>query len=175
MLNDITSPKGYLYIYIKDIKTNNIKRVIYHNNLITYIGATILSHAIAGEDGYKITHIYGEWVDQGQGYSEGSLNGLEAAKTDTIETMRTPPRNTQYAESPILFASYGSSGEQYNNNQITFAASFNDSNLAGKLLQGAGLIVQLNNKELLYAHSYFPAILIQPNEELLCHWTQEFS
>ena len=171
-LIDNIKPIGRLTIAVKG--NGEIIRIIRVDNLITYIGSGILAHCLGGESQYKISHIYGEYVPQGVGYSEGSLNGMEAKKTDTIDTLRTSPRATEYAESEILFSSYNSSSQQYNNNVITFAASWNNANLANKLLQGAGLIVQNNNLEYLYAHAYFPAILIQSGQELVCHWSQLF-
>lgn len=167
-------PVGYIRLYLRNKKTRKITRRIDVKNVVTYEGASILPHALAGDYNYRVTHIYGEHVTPGGGYLEGQLNGMEALKTDTIDDLRTPPRSTEHAESPVIFANYYTSSAPYNNNIVTFTASWSSNDLAGELIQGAGLVTQFKNAERLFAHAYFPAVAMQAGEELICHWSEIF-
>ena len=171
--NTIPPPIGIIKIIERDIKTKKISKVIEVKNVITYEGAKILAHTLAGDIDYRITHIYGEHAASGV-YTPGSTNGLVASKSDTIDTMRTPPRTTDNAESPLIFANYYTSEPPYDKNVVTFSASWSSSLLDGRIIVGAGLVTQFKSAELLFAHAYFPAQIKQVGKELICHWSEIF-
>lgn len=175
IIEPIRSPKGFIKLIIRDIITKKVRKIIEVNNVITYEGATILAHALTGDGDYRVTHIYGEHADPGgSGYIPGSTNGLVALKSDTIDVLRAPPRDTVNAESPVITASYYTSATPYQNNVVTFTASWNSDLLDGRIIVGAGMITQFRSAEYLFSHAYFPAQIKQPGEELICHWSELF-
>ena len=165
---------GFINIVIKNKHTGEITFRKTLNNLITYGAATIAAKAYAGDSKYHITHIYGEHVLSGGGYVEGSLNGMAALQSDTVDVLRAGTRLTEHTENAIITPSYYTSNDAYYNNVVTFTASWDGENLAGHLMQGAGLVAQVNNIEHLCAHAYFKALPIQTDEEMICHWSQLF-
>ena len=168
-------PKGFIRLIVRDIATQKIKKIIDVNNVITYEGATILAHVLTGDLDYRITHIYGEHADPiASGYIPGSTNGLTALKSDTIDILRTPPRETTNAESPVITATYYTSESPYQNNVVTFTASWSSDLLDGRIIVGAGMVTQYRSAEYLFSHAYFPAQIKQPGEELICHWSEIF-
>jgi hypothetical protein len=171
----VMPPAGFIKLVERDKATKEITKIIEVKNTVTYEGAKVLAHAIAGDNIYHVTHIYGEHADQaGSGYIPGTLNGLVASKTDTIDVLRTPPRTTVNAESPVIMANYLSSDVQYNDNVVTFTASWSSDLIDNRIVVGAGLVVQVAGGEILYAHAYFPAQIKNPGKELICHWSQLF-
>jgi len=171
----ITPPRGYIQLEIRDIETKKVEKVIKTNNIVVYGGSEILARALSGDNSYRITNIYAEHAAHPGTYTEGSTNGLVALKSDTIDTMRVSPRETSNAESPLIFSNFRTSATPYKNNVVTFSASWNSSSLDGRIIGGAGLVVQLKNIEILYAHAYFLAEVKQPGKELICHWSQLFT
>ena len=171
----IMPPVGVIRLIRRNKKTKKVLQVLDAKNVITYEGATILAHALTGDRDYRITHIYGEHADPGgSGYIPGSTNGLTALKSDTIDILRTPPRSTVNAESPVITASYYTSETPYQNNVVTFTASWSSDLLDGRIIVGAGMINQYRAAEYLFSHAYFPAQIKQPGEELICHWSEIF-
>jgi hypothetical protein len=167
--------RGKISFEIRDSASGKTEKIITVPNVITYQGATVLAKSITGDLQYRITHIYGEYADPAvSGYVAGSTNGLVASKSDTIGTMRSSPRYTEYAESEVITATHYTSGTNYYNNIVTFSASWDDENLDDNLVVGAGLICSIGNSELLYAHAYVPAILKTAGKEIVCHWSQLF-
>ena len=72
------------------------------------------------------------------------------------------------------FSAFSTSGAPYVNNVVTFTASFNSTLLDNRILVGVGMVVQKNNSEFLFGHSYIPGYVKKPGEELLCHWSDVF-
>jgi len=159
--NKSMTPSGSIVLIVRSIESKTLISRCECKNLITYDGSTVLARALGGDQDYHITHIYGEHGPSGV-YTPGSTNGLVASKNDTIDTLRTAPRSTDDAESKVIFPSYVSSEPPYNQNVVTFTASFNDSSLDGRILVGAGLVCQIRGSEILFAHAYFPAYEKKP-------------
>lgn len=176
MHDTIMPPKGRLRLVIRNRITGAIVKEWYHDNTFTYLGTGILAQALAGNNTFRITHCYGEHADAGtSGYIEGTTNGLTVARTDTVATLRTAPRSTTDAEAPILFPVFSTSGVVYSGNVVTFAATFDNDNIDGRIIVGAGLVCVINGVEYLVAHSYFPATIKQANHELIAYWSLTFN
>lgn len=168
-LNDFV--KGIIELEVIDKKTRELIKKTTVNNIVTYIAPTVFTQALYGNSDYRITHIYGEHAIAGT-YPEGSLPPLTALRTDTVDTLRTAPRTTANAESPLIFASFSTSDiSLYINNVITFSASFDSDLLNGEVIVGAGLICKIGTLELLTNHAYFPGHVKTSSHELAIHWS----
>lgn len=166
---------GHYLIEIRDKCSLRITKSIKGLNVITYAGADLLARMVSGESQYGVNYLYGEHADPGgSGYVEGSLNGLSEAKTDTLTIMRTAPRSTTDAETPILFKVYDKSSGLYANNVVTYTAALNSDATNGRIYVGAGLVTRVGNNEILFAHSYFPGHIKLANHEILIHWMVTF-
>jgi hypothetical protein len=163
-------------------KTGEILSEETFKNLVTFQADQIMAKALVGSPGFKITHIYGEHADPGvSGYIQGSLNGLVAARSDTVATMRTFPRDTVGAEEPVLTTAFGTTTEilmvpttDYDQNMVTVTAIFSDPSLVGRIFVGAGLVTQVLGTELVFAHSYRPALTLLITFDLQVAWTIRF-
>lgn len=149
-----------------------IHREIDTKNLLTFLGAGLLAQ------GEEISHMYLEHADPGaSGYIENSLNGLSADRGDDISVMRTAPRDTVDAEVQILSTtdSNSSPSDYPLANVRTYIANFNDVNLDGRIIVGAGLIKILDNgQEILGSHAYFPATIKVASREIILLWSRQF-
>ena len=151
-------------------------------NTITFLATNVMAKSIAGDPNYKITHIYGEHADPGgSGYSEGSLNGLSSARSDTIDTLRTSPRSTTGAEVPVLTTGFsttteisGSPTTDYDKNVVTFTSIFSDPSLDGRIFVGAGLMTVIGASEILFAHQYRPALIKLSSFDIQVAWSIEY-
>jgi len=151
-------------------------------NLITYEATQVIAKSLGGDPSYKISHIYGEHADPGgSGYIEGSLNGLVAARADTIATMRTSPRTTTGAEVPVLTTAFGTTVDiggvpttDYDQNVLTVTAIFSDSSLDGRIFVGAGLVTKIGTVELLFGHSYRAALIKLSSFDIQVAWSSRY-
>lgn len=151
-------------------------------NVITFLATQVIAKGMGGDPNYKITHIYGEHADPGvSGYIEGSTNGLVAARSDTIDTLRTAPRSTTGAEVPVLTTAYGTTTDisgvpttDYDQNVLTVTSIFSDASLDGRIFVGAGLVTQVSGTELLYAHSYRDALIKLSSFDIQVAWSTRY-
>ena len=151
-------------------------------NLITYQGSTVLNKSLAGVPGFKVTHIYGEHADPGgSGYVEGSLNGLSTDRQDTVETLRTSPRETTDAEVPILLSSFATTTEisgvpttDYDQNITSYFGVIDNPALDGRIFVGSGLVTQINDSEILVTHQYRPALIKLSSFHINIIWSLRF-
>jgi hypothetical protein len=157
---------GYYRLEFRDKVTSKTFKIIHGKNILTYVAADIITKLLAGDNKYKIAYIYGEHAPLGT-YAEGIHPGLPVARTDTVAApMNVSPRTTQDAEVNIIFPAFNNE-QNYNNNIVTFHASFNDAALDNRTFVGIGLVARVNNVPLLFSHDYFPAHTKLPNHEIV--------
>ena len=175
LLCDKKTCNGKYIIKIKDNITGKIIKQINGSNLVRYEGSDILAKAISGETNFEIGYIYGEHADPAaSGYVSGSLNGLVAARGDTIATLRTAPRDTVNAESQILYKNYNNSDSSYSYNIATYTVSISSELVNNRIFVGAGLVCKIGTSEYLFSHSYFPGHIKLSNHEIIVIWSVEF-
>lgn len=157
---------GVYRLEFKDKNTGRTFKTIHGQNILTYVAADILTKLLSGDNKYKIAYIYGEHAPLGT-YAEGVDPGLPVARTDSVDNpMNVSPRTTQNAEANIIFPAFNNE-QNYNNNIVTFHASFNDATLDNRTFVGIGLVAKVNNIALLFSHDYFPAHTKLPNHEIV--------
>jgi hypothetical protein len=157
---------GYYRLEFRDKTTGQTFKIIHGKNILTYVAADIITKLLSGDSKYKIAYVFGEHAPLGT-YAEGIDPGLPVARTDTVaDPMNMSPRTTQDAEVNIIFPAFNNE-QNYNNNIVTFHASFNDSALDSRTFVGIGLVARVNNISLLFSHAYFPAHTKLPNHEIV--------
>jgi len=168
--------RGQVTYRVVEEATGKVVKTVTRPNIITYQGADFFAKASAGLPEYKFTHIYGEHADPGfSGYIEGSLNGLVTDRTDTVDVLRTSPRDTVDAEAQILVTSFATSDPLlYSHNLVTILAVWDSSAVNGEIFVGAGLICKLpDGTEILVAHNYVPALIKLAGFAIQAVWTIE--
>ena len=186
--NKVEKYCGFYNIQIKDTETGNIIKTINGKNLVTYQGADILARTLSGNVPYPIKYMYFETADPGfSGYIENSLNGLVALKTDTLDTMNTPPRSTIDSEVPIFYSTLQRSDESiYKHNVIIFNATLSNSLVNNRIIVGVGLVSDVSGgpygpipgpgdvSKYLFSHAYIPGHIKLPGQEIMIQWGVQF-